>query len=160
MARPKRVDYSPDEILRMRLAAGLPENPAPAAPPESEDDLPLLGDRIRALLNFVRAPADNPYDMLYLVMYDITDDRVRRLVADYLLGKGCTRIQKSVYLARSDAKTFAEINESLTEVQAAYANEDSILLIPVQATTVGSMKIIGKDLALQSLLDPPTTRFY
>ena len=159
MARPKRVDYSPDEILKMRLAAGLPEMPPPAAPPD-EEALPLLGERIRQLLGFVRSPADNPYTMLYLVMYDITDNRVRRLVADYLLSKGCMRIQKSVYLARTNAKTFAEINESLTEVQNAYANEDSILLIPVQASTVGSMKVIGKDITVQSILDPPTTRFY
>ena len=57
-------------------------------------------------------------------------------------------------------KTFAEINEALAEVQAAYDNEDSILLIPVQAATVGSMKIIGKDIQIQSLVDPPNTLFY
>lgn len=55
---------------------------------------------------------------------------------------------------------WAEINEALAEVQAAYDNEDSILLIPVQAATVGSMKIIGKDIQIQSLVDPPNTLFY
>ncbi|WP_311566681.1 CRISPR-associated endonuclease Cas2 [Porphyromonas uenonis] len=29
-------------------------------------------------------------------MYDIESDKVRRLVAKYLIGKGCTRIQRSI----------------------------------------------------------------
>jgi CRISPR-associated protein Cas2 len=159
MPRPKKVNYTPDEQLRMRLAAGLPELDETIVEPDREE-LPLLGERIRSLLSFVRRPADNPYDMLFLVMYDITDNRVRRLVADYLVAKGCMRIQQSVYLARTTGRIFREINESLREVQASYDNHDSILLIPVQASTVGSMKVIGKDVAIDSILDPPTTLFY
>ena len=163
MARPKKVTYSPEELLRLRIGAGLgrpTDADSELSALEDPDALPTLSDRIRTLLQLIRRPADNPYDMLYLVMYDISDDRVRKLIADYLIGKGCTRIQKSVYLARTASKVFQEINESLAEVQAAYDNHDSILLIPVQASTVGSIKVIGKDIAVQSILDPPTTLFY
>jgi len=98
--------------------------------------------------------------MLYLVMYDIEDDRVRTHIAKYLLSNGCIRIQKSVYLARTHQKTFQEIADTLKEVQAAYDNHDSILLAPVQSETIGSMKIIGKDIQIQSLIDPPNTLFF
>ena len=161
MARPKKVNYSPEERLRLRLEAGL-STPAPE-PPAVAADADVLGDlpsRLRAILGLVRDPAKSSTDMLYLVMYDISDDRVRLQIAKYLLSKGCIRVQKSVYLAKTHRKTFAEINEALAEVQAAYDNEDSILLIPVQAATVGSMKIIGKDIQIQSLVDPPNTLFY
>jgi hypothetical protein len=44
--------------------------------------------------------------------------------------------------------------------RSAYDNHDSILLVPIQSSTVGSMQIIGKDIQVQSLIDPPNTLFY
>jgi hypothetical protein len=63
-------------------------------------------------------------------------------------------------MARTHQKVFAEINDTLKDVQAAYDNHDSILLVPIQSGTVSSMKIIGKDIQVQSLIDPPNTLFY
>ncbi len=160
MARPKKVTYNLPEKLAKIKAAGLQSPPAPPADQPPVDALPALNDRIRRILQLVRTPSENIYDMLYLVMYDIEDDRVRTHIAKYLLSKGCIRIQKSVYLARSEPKVFEEINTTLREVQAAYDNDDSILLVPVQSAAVGSMKIIGKDIQIQSLTDPPNTLFY
>ena len=97
---------------------------------------------------------------MYLIMYDIEDNRVRTNIAKYLLTKGCIRIQKSVYLARTTATIFEEINTTLADVQTAYDNHDSILLVPVQVANVSSMKIIGKDIQIQTLVDPPNTLFF
>lgn len=161
MARPKKVTYDLKEKLQKIRKAGLENKSRPAAdPPEATEELILLSDRIRQILHLVNRPSENPYDMLYLIMYDIEDDRVRTHIAKYLLSKGCIRIQKSVYLARSHQKIFQEINGTLQEVQEAYDNHDSILLVPVQSTSIGSMKIIGKDIQIQSLVDPPNTLFY
>jgi CRISPR-associated protein Cas2 len=166
MARPKKKKYSPEEQLQLMLKAGLiplqsaeSEKEADALSQKVDEDY-SLNERIRQLLKLVRSPADAPYSMLYLILYDITDNRVRTHIAKYLISKGCIRIQKSVYLAKTKQKTFREINTTLAEVQAAYDNKDSILLIPVQAATVGSMKIIGKSLQIDSLIDPPNTIFY
>jgi len=159
MSRPKKVEYRLQEKLRKIREAGLP-NPAQPKPPPEEGGVEPLPDRIRRLLQLVREPSKNTYDMLYLVMYDIEDDRVRTHIAKYLLSKGCIRIQKSVYLARTHQKTFKEIADTLKEVQATYDNHDSILLAPVQSETIGSMKIIGKDIQIQSLIDPPNTLFF
>jgi CRISPR-associated endonuclease Cas2 len=159
MARPRKVTYDLKAKLQKLQEAGLP------VPKEEEalrDEQPLLAlnERIRNILQLVRQPSENAYDMTYLVMYDIEDDRVRTHIAKYLLSKGCIRIQKSVYMARTHQKIFAEINDTLKEVQATYDNHDSILLVPIQSSSVGSMKIIGKDIQVQSLIDPPNTLFY
>jgi CRISPR-associated endonuclease Cas2 len=165
MARPKKKNYSPEERLALLLGAGIaPASRHPKPEDSSEEDslnIPedRLQDRLRALLQFVRQPT-SATDMLYFILYDISDNRVRTHIAKYLISKGCIRIQKSVYLARTKQQTFREINETLAEVQAAYDNEDSILMVPVQAATVGSMKIIGKDIQLSSIVDPPNTIFY
>lgn len=166
MGRPKKRAYSPEEELQLQLVAGLipAKNSGSMVKNDSfdegDEESDSLNERIRQLLNLVRSPADDPYAMLYLILYDITDNRVRTHIAKYLISKGCIRIQKSVYLAKTKQKTFQEINTTLAEVQAAYDNEDSILIIPVQAATVGSMKIIGKDIQVTSLVDPPNTIFY
>ena len=161
MARPRRVDYTPEEALRLQLAVGLsPATEGDAPSEEPIDTITTLPERIRALLNLADVAHKDPTRMLYLVMYDTSDNRVRTSIANYLIEKGCMRIQKSVYLANSKRGEFAEITKTLGEVQGAYDNEDSILLIPVQSSTVGSMKIIGKNLSLDSLVDPPTTLFY
>lgn len=162
MARPKKVVYNLKEKLARIRKAGLESTPAPEpeTPAAPAEDFAPLSERIRQLLQLVRDPSQNKYDMLYLIMYDIEDDRVRTHIAKYLLSKGCIRIQKSVYLARTRQQVFQEISDTLKEVQQAYDNYDSILLVPVQSASVGSMKIIGKDIQIQSLIDPPNTLFY
>jgi CRISPR-associated endonuclease Cas2 len=161
MARPRKVTYNLKEKLEKLQDAGLTPPKAEGVPTVA-DDQPLLtlNERIRDILQLVRQPTENSYDMTYLVMYDIEDNRVRTHIAKYLLSKGCIRIQKSVYMARTHQKVFTEINDTLKDVQAAYDNHDSILLVPIQSSTVSSMKIIGKDIQVQSLIDPPNTLFY
>jgi CRISPR-associated protein Cas2 len=98
--------------------------------------------------------------MNYLVMYDITDHKVRALVAKYLKSKGCIRIQKSVFMANSSHSTFNEIHETLKEVNAEYENEDSIMLVPVNVADVRSMKLVGRNVSVDILTDPPSTLFF
>jgi len=163
MARPKKVNYDLAEKLRRIREAGLQSAPDALPPGKAEDEVAEEGslqERIRALLKLVRDPSKNKYDMIYLVMYDIEDNRVRTHIAKYLLSKGCIRIQKSVYMARTHQKVFQEMKDTLKEVQEAYDNADSILLVPVQSSSISSMKIIGKDIQIESLIDPPNTLFY
>lgn len=161
MGRPKKVEYDLAEKLQRIQDAGLLSSQAnDTTEPLEHREGDRLQDRIRALLQLVKDPSKNKYEMIYMVMYDIEDNRVRTHIAKYLLSKGCIRIQKSVYLARTHQKIFQEIKETLKEVQDAYDNEDSILLVPVQSSSVSSMKIIGKDIQIESLIDPPNTLFY
>ncbi len=79
-------------------------------------------------------------------MYDIENDKIRRLIAKYLEKKGLIRIQKSIFIADTEPKLFEEIRQTLKEIQEMYENNDSIILVPISADEVRSMKIIGKNI--------------
>lgn len=97
--------------------------------------------------------------MNYLILYDIEKDKVRTLVAKYLLSKGCIRIQKSVFLAHTDNKKFDEIRQTLVEVNEVYNNQDSIIMIPLNVSDARSMKLIGQNVNIDQIIDPPNTVF-
>ena len=143
--------------LKRIKAAGLRE-PAPRL--AEEDRLPGLRERIPQILGIVRNDPVKATEMVYLILYDISDNKVRREVAKYLLGAGCLRIQKSVYLIRTSNKRFTEIHDTLREVNDCYANEDSIILVPVNSSDVRAMKLIGKNVDIQLWTDPPNTLFF
>jgi len=162
MARPKKVVFTLKEKLMRVKAAGLIVEPLQEDKEvnESLDLIQPLNERIRKLLNIVQSEPMKANEMLFLVMYDIENNKVRTLIADYLLDKGCIRIQKSVYFARTKPAIFREIHQALKEVQEAYDNVDSIVLVPVHSHATGSMRIIGKDIQIESLIDPPNTVFF
>jgi len=102
----------------------------------------------------------NHTDMLYLMMYDIADNKVRREISKYLQKKGCYRIQKSVFLAQLPTKVYEEICYDLKEVQAMYENEDSILLIPLGKGEFEQLKMIGQQLDLDLMSGNKNTLFF
>lgn len=160
MPRPKKVVFNLKERLEKIKLAGLHKAVYEDPPENIETDFLPLPERIRRVLQLIQDPNKNKFDMVYLIMYDIENNKVRTLIAKYLLSKGCIRIQKSVYVARTHHQVFEEIRSTLKEIQEAYDNEDSIILTPVQTTSIQSMKIIGKNIELGSLIDPPNTLFY
>lgn len=146
--------------LRTRLEAIRKAGLRP--PPENVQTEPLepLAARIRNVLGIIERGPLNPLEMVWLIMYDISDDKVRTQIAKYLLRQGCIRIQRSVFIARSDNKRFDEIHQALKDVNEMYDNEDSIILVPVNASDVRSMKLIGKNVDIQAITDPPSTLFF
>ena len=98
--------------------------------------------------------------MLFFVMYDIESNKVRRYIVKYLEKKGCTRVQKSIFLANLSMETYQEIRNDLTEVQAAYDNQDSILVVPITSDYLRSMKIIGQNIDIDIITQSKTTLFF
>ncbi|MGM0650669.1 MAG: CRISPR-associated endonuclease Cas2 [Bacteroidota bacterium] len=125
-----------------------------------DDPLDSLEDRIEKVLQVYKRTEENPLHMIYFIMYDIENNKVRNQIAKYLLDKGCTRVQRSIYLTESDRKTYKEIHESLKAVQAMYDNDDSILIVPVSGDLIQSMKIIGQDVNLDMILGNQNTMFF
>lgn len=103
---------------------------------------------------------NNAGNMLFFVMYDIEDNRVRNLVSKYLVKNGCTRIQKSIFLADLPSSKYEQIRNDLTEVQAAYENLDSILVVPISTDYLKSMKIIGKNISVDVITKSKNTLFF
>lgn len=78
----------------------------------------------------------------------------------YLQRKGCTRVQKSIFLADLPVSDYQEIRDDLTEVQAAYDNNDSILVVPISTDYLKSMKIIGQSIAIDVIMHNKNTLFF
>jgi CRISPR-associated endonuclease Cas2 len=167
MARPRKIDLSFEEKIRLIKAAGISLLPAevdiekePAPKDEEIKALTSLKERVSKILNIIRDKPIKATEMIYLVMYDIENNKIRTLIARYLVEKGCIRIQKSVYMVRCTPVLYQEIKNTLKEIQECYDNNDSMLLIPISANTPGSMEIIGRDVQIDSLVEKPNTLFF
>lgn len=139
----KPKDYI--ELLRLLRQGGVSGSPPPNQPHfGGDDELTSIEERVRRVLGLVNRKERKPSNMLFFVMYDIESDKVRRYIAKYLEQKGCTRVQRSIFLADLEPAAYHSIRQDLTEVQAAYDNNDSILVVPISTEQLNAMKIIGQ----------------
>lgn len=161
MPKPKRIQISLRERLERLQKAGL-ISPLAGATWAGPDDTVLapLPERIQTILGIVKGKPQKATTMTYLIMYDIEDNKVRRLVSKYLEQQGCVRIQKSVFMANTENPKFNAIHETLKDINAFYENTDSIILVPVNVADVRSMKLIGSNVNIEVLTDPPNTLFF
>lgn len=139
------------ELARLRQAA-ISQGDRITGPRPDLDGLPTLPQRVAKLLGLAQETINNPAKMTFLVMYDIASDKVRTLVAKYLERLGLSRVQKSVFMGCADRKVFNQLKSDLADVQAAYDNDDSIILIPISADMAKSMRLIGRELDIDIIL--------
>lgn len=116
--------------------------------------------RVRNVLGIVERAKRNAGNMLFFVMYDIESDKVRRLIVKYLQRKGCSRVQRSIFLANLPLEEYDNIRRDLTEVQASYDNQDSILVVPVSTDVMQAMRIIGKNIDIDLIMHSGSTLFF
>ena len=69
-------------------------------------------------------------------------------------------MQKSIFLADLDAKVYEEIKNDLAEVQAAYENMDSILVVPLSTDYLRAMKVIGHSVNIDVITHSRNTLFF
>ena len=110
---------------------------------EELSELDTLEERVQKIFNIVDKKDRNASNMLFFVMYDIESTKVRNHVAKYLIGKGCNRIQKSIFLASVDVPNYNKIREDLVEIQSFYENLDSILIVPISTDYLQAIRVIG-----------------
>jgi CRISPR-associated endonuclease Cas2 len=144
------------EILTQIKEAGIKSSPKKD---EERNELESLSYRIQAILQILKKQMKSS-EMNYLIFYDIAEDKVRIQVSKYLIKRGCVRIQKSVFLARSENKHFQEIINDLQEVNSLYENKDSIILVPINSSDVRGMQLIGKNVDMTLMTDKPSTLFF
>ena len=162
MTKPKkRVELSYLDQLRRIARAGLEGSPQVGhRTGPNLDELPTVEARVDSILGIVNKLNRKPTNMLFFVMYDISSNKVRNLVVKYLIKQGCTRIQKSIFLADLDSKTYEQIKTDLTEVQAAYENKDSILVVPLSTDYLKAMKVIGQNIDVDIITHAKSTLFF
>lgn len=159
MPKPPKKEFDLIEKIQKIKETGILSNPNQFEEIAPEDHLLPLSSRIEKILGIFQGKPQKSTTMNYLIMYDIQHNKIRNLVAKYLIKNGCVRVQKSVFLVHSDYKKFDEIRQTLIEINDVYENEDSIILVPLNISDARSMKLIGKNVNIEQIIDPPNTVF-
>ncbi len=151
-----------DYIIATRLIgnAGLSGSPNIGSNVWVPDDLPTLTERVRRILKIVSTSETKPGCMICFIMYDISSNKVRGIIAKFLQNRGCTRIQKSIFMASLPADAANDIATKLTEIQKMYDNNDSILIVPLSDDYARAMKIIGQEVNIDLILHDKNTLFF
>jgi CRISPR-associated endonuclease Cas2 len=155
----KKKTLSFVEKMKKLQQSGLSENTSPNRL-LNDCELKNLELRIKNILQIVDNPKKKPNTMIFFVMYDIESNKVRRHIVKYLEKKGCTRVQRSIFLADADTAIYNEIKNDLAEVQACYDNNDSILVVPISPDYLRAMKIIGQSIDLDIITRSKTSLFF
>lgn len=80
--------------------------------------------------------------MTYVVVfYDVSDNRARQAIADKLLSKGLTRIQRSVFVGRGGHALARDLSRYLSRFVGV---NDSLVIIVVDEKSIRSMITVGK----------------
>lgn len=100
------------------------------------------------------------HHMLCFIMYDIENNRVRTKVAKYLEEKGLKRAQKSVFFGELDKRIYNQIHDVLLDIQSAYENTDSLMMVPVSEDEMKRMRLIGKEIDFEYAIFRGNTMFF
>ncbi len=156
----KKTEISFVQMMRKFNRAGIEGSPSPNRRGCKIDDITSLEDRIDKLLGLVNQINRPSSNMIFFVMYDIENNKVRNHVAKYLLRQGCTRVQRSVFIADLPNSNYDSIRNDLTEVQAAYENNDSILIVPISTDYLTAMRVIGQTIEMDIITHKRNTLFF
>lgn len=163
MPRKKKPPLTFVEKMNKLYAAGLKPKEVSDIPSDdidSNQSLLPLEKRIELLFNIVKNKKRAATQMLFFVMYDIESNRVRRQIVKYLERQGCTRVQKSIFLADLPISQYEQIKSDLAEVQACYENFDSILVVPISTDYLKAMKVIGQSINVDVITKSSNTLFF
>ena len=126
-------------------------------PEEEKSGLEMMAtaDRMHYILDWLtRKSRVKSNIMLYMIMYDIEDNKVRTQLAKYLIKQGCLRIQKSVYLAKSSVSLMNEITDVIKDINEMYTNHDSIFILPIPEDKFNHMRVIGQSVEFEIVTKP------
>lgn len=83
--------------------------------------------------------------MFVLVVYDISNNDVRRRLSDYLKSKGFTRIQRSAFIGRPMPTTLKDVERVLGKF--IKESTDVIHVFPITESTLKYAKTYGSPLS-------------
>lgn len=156
----KKEELTFPQKMRKLVRAGISGSKAINRLPNDYSSIPDLGTRVRKVIGLINNPQRLVTTMLFFVMYDIENDKVRTHISKYLLRTGCTRIQRSIFLADLNHEKYESIRSDLTEVQSLYDNQDSILIVPISTDYIQAMKVIGKSIDVDIIMKSKNTLFF
>lgn len=158
--RKKKEPVSFPEMMLKLKRAGFTHKGSAKINRQKIEELHSLDERIGCILEIHRRNHLEATKMLYFILYDIENNKVRSQIAKYLIRKGCLRVQKSVFFAESERTLFDQIHTDLKTIQELYDNNDSIFFIPVSADQLRSMKIVGQSIDFELITGSKSTLFF
>lgn len=141
------------KVRQDALAETAPGMQPDALPPSQEHDRQKQLMNVLDWLHALYVQPENTDNMLYFIMYDIANNKVRKHVARYLERKGCIRVQKSIFVAQTPKRTYRQIDYALKKVNEKYKNGDSIFILPIAKTNLEALRVIGKNINFQVLTE-------
>ena len=160
MRKGNKIELTFPQKMSKLMHAGIDNNQMIFDYQHDLSSIESLDERIKRLIGLLNSPKRNSLNMLFFVMYDIESNKVRNQVAKYLLRKGCFRVQRSIFLADLNNQDYEQIRSDLSEVQACYDNHDSIMIVPISTDFLRSMKIIGKSIDIDIIMNSKNTLFF
>jgi CRISPR-associated endonuclease Cas2 len=158
MTKPKKIELTlQEQLFRMDESGILKYHKLKLTP---DDYLLPLPERLQKIIGIVRNKPVKSTTMNYMILYDIENNKIRKMISDFLIKNGCVRVQKSVFMSNSDHLKFQMIHDTLKDINSYYENEDSIIVVPINVSDVRSMKLIGKNMDVNILTNPPNTLFF
>ena len=127
---------------------------------KDENKLASLSDRVQTIFGLFNKIKTEAGKMVFFVMYDIEDDKVRTKISKFLIQEGCLRVQKSIFMAELNKSDYERLARTLKEVNEVYDNEDSIMLVPVSPEQLNAMRVIGKNLDVDFVLQNKNTMIF
>jgi len=96
--------------------------------------------------------------VLVLIVYDISDDNVRRRLSDYLKSKGFTRVQKSAFIGNPPPTLYKDVKRVLK--QFIKSSSDVIHIFPITEYSLRYMEVYGNPLCDINDLDDQRMLIY
>ena len=96
--------------------------------------------------------------MHYVICYDLEDDRRRGRVAKLLQQKGCSRVQRSVFVApHYDRRAFGALKTAVRGLLARHPGvpADSVVFIPLRDGDEANIIALGSNNIHPALRPPP-----
>ena len=126
-----------------------------------EEALLPLDERVNKIIELFKSAAMTPAtNTLGFIMYDIEDNKIRTHIAKYLERLGYLRIQKSIFFGNINRKVHEDVYKAIKEINELYDNSDSIVFLPVSNDDIGKVKLVGKNIEFNVMMETKNVLFF
>lgn len=160
MSKPKKPSYH--EILKKLKQAGMhkAQQLEQRRRLAMHEELMPVDVRVEKIINLFKAAAMTPAtNTLGFIMYDIEDNKIRNHIARHLEKLGYMRVQKSIFFGNINRKVHEDVYQALKEINEWYDNEDSILFLPVSNDDMSRVRLVGKNIEFQVMMETKNVLF-
>lgn len=99
--------------------------------------------------------------MIWLIGYDIRDNKLRKKIADILLQFGCQRIQLSIFIGYVLPNHFANMHQKINTIYQLHREaKDSVFFIKITVNQLQNMLSLGINKVDVSYLDGQENTLY